>query len=42
LEPRRRTPSSDQEVLVALRMWPDGEERILGSASAHGIPVNWD
>jgi len=25
-----------------LRMWPDGEERILGSASAHGIPVKWD
>lgn len=42
LEPRRRTPSSDQEVLVALRMWPNGDERILGSASAHGIPVNWD
>lgn len=42
LEPRRRTPTSDQEVLVVLRMWPGGEERILGSASAHGIPTTWD
>jgi hypothetical protein len=42
LEPRRRTTSSDHEILVVLRIWPDGEERILGSASAHGIPVNWD
>jgi hypothetical protein len=42
LEPRRRTPSSDQEVLVTLRMWPGGEERILGSASAHGIPATWE
>ena len=32
LEPRRRTPSSDLEVLVALRMWPGGGERFLGSA----------
>jgi hypothetical protein len=42
LEPRRRTPSSDQEILVVLRMWPGGEERILGSAAPHGIPTTWD
>jgi hypothetical protein len=42
LEPRRRTPSSDQEMLVVLRMWPGGTERVLGSASAHGIPTTWD
>jgi hypothetical protein len=42
LEPRRRTPSSGHEVLVVLRMWPGGEERILGSAAAHGIPTTWD
>jgi hypothetical protein len=42
LEPRRRTPASDLEVLVVLRMWPGGEERILGSASAHGVPAIWD
>ncbi len=42
LEPRRRTPSSDHEVLVMLRMWPDGDERILGSAAPHGIPTTWE
>ena len=42
LEPRRRTPSSDREVLVVLRMWPLGVERVLGSASAHGIPTTWE
>jgi hypothetical protein len=42
LEPRRRTPSSDHEVLVTLRMWPDGGERILGSAAPHGIPTTWE
>jgi hypothetical protein len=42
MEPRRRTPSSDHEVLVVLRTWPGGPERVLGSASAHGIPTTWD
>jgi hypothetical protein len=41
-EPRRRTPSSEHEVLVVLRLWPDGEERILGSAGAHGFPTRWE
>ena len=42
MEPRRRTPTSEREVLVVLRMWPGGEERVLGSASAHGIPTTWE
>jgi hypothetical protein len=42
LEPRRRTPSSDLEVLVALRMWPGGGEQILASARPHGMPTTWD
>jgi hypothetical protein len=42
LEPRRRTPASNHEVLVVLRMWPGGEERVLGAALAHGIPTTWD
>jgi hypothetical protein len=42
LEPRRRTPSSAQEILVVLRMWPGGEERVLGSAMPHGIPTTWE
>jgi hypothetical protein len=41
-EPRRRTPSSEFEVLVVLRTWPGGDERILGSAQPHGIPTTWD
>jgi hypothetical protein len=42
MEPRRRTSSSPQEMLVVLRLWPDGAERVLGSAQAHGIPTTWD
>jgi hypothetical protein len=42
LEPRRRTPSADLEILVVLRMWPGGDERILGSAPAHGLPTTWE
>ena len=42
LEPRRRTPSSDHEFLVVLRVWPGGEERLLGSAMPHGIPTTWE
>jgi hypothetical protein len=42
LEPRRRTPASDHEMLVVLRTWPGGEERVLGAALAHGIPTTWD
>jgi len=42
LEPRRRTPSSDIEVLVVLRTWPGGEERALGSAPPHGVPTTWE
>jgi hypothetical protein len=42
LEPRRRTPSSEHEILVVLRAWPGGQERVLGSAQAHGIPTTWE
>jgi hypothetical protein len=42
MEPRRRTPGSDREVLVVLRIWPGGEERVLGTASAHGVPTTWE
>jgi hypothetical protein len=42
LEPRRRTPSSGYQVLVVLRTWPGGDERVLGAAQAHGIPTTWD
>ncbi|WP_283135591.1 DUF2332 domain-containing protein [Rhizohabitans arisaemae] len=26
---------------VAVRLWPGGEERIIGEAAAHGIPATW-
>lgn len=37
LEPEPRTP----EFLVVLRTWPGGAERVLGTASPHGIPAIW-
>lgn len=42
LEPRRRTPSADIEVLVVMRTWPGGEERLLGRAPPHGVPTTWE
>ncbi len=42
LEPTRRAPEAEFEFLVTLRTWPSGEERILGSASGHGIPTTWE
>jgi hypothetical protein len=41
LEPGRRTTRGTIEFLVTLRVWPDGTERILGSAHPHGLPVTW-
>jgi hypothetical protein len=34
-------PVRDRGFLVSLTAWPGGEERILGRASPHGIPVTW-
>jgi len=42
LEPRWRTSRRVVEFLVTLRTWPDGTERILGSAHPHGLPVIWE
>lgn len=42
LEPRRRTPESDHEVLLVLRCWPGGGSQVLASASAHGMPTIWE
>jgi hypothetical protein len=42
LEPRRRKPDAAHEFLVTLQSWPGGEERLLGSAAAHGIPTTWE
>lgn len=42
LEPGRRTPASERRVLVTLRMWPRGQEQLLGSAPPHGLPTTWE
>ncbi|MDQ1618488.1 MAG: hypothetical protein QOE19_1057 [Actinomycetota bacterium] len=41
LEPRRRTPSSEWEFLLVLRIWPGGDERVLATAHPHGLPTTW-
>lgn len=42
LEPLPRTPGGEREFLVLLRRWPEGQERVLGSAAPHGLPVRWE
>ena len=41
-EPSRRTEDAEHEFLVRLRVWPDGEDRILGATAPHGIPTTWE
>jgi hypothetical protein len=40
LEPHRRTANG--ECLVTLATWPGGEQRTVGSAPPHGLPVTWE
>jgi hypothetical protein len=42
LEPVRREPDRSHEFLVAITTWPGGEQRILGRAAPHGVPVTWE
>lgn len=42
MEPRRRRPDADFSFLVTLRGWPGGDERVLGEAAPHGVPVRWE
>ncbi len=42
LEPMRRSPGSDHDFLVAARLWPGGDQRILGDAGGHGVPTTWE
>ncbi|MGH8868402.1 MAG: DUF2332 domain-containing protein [Actinomycetes bacterium] len=39
-EPRRRG-GDNWRFVVTLRTWPGGEERELGEAAPHGVPVEW-
>jgi hypothetical protein len=41
-EPSRRADGSPHEFLVRMRTWPGGEDRILGSTAAHGLPTVWE
>ena len=40
-EPRRPAPGAPHEFVVAARTWPGGDDRVLGSAPPHGVPVTW-
>jgi hypothetical protein len=40
LEPHRQTANGECQVTLA--SWPGGEQRILGSAPPHGLPVTWE
>ncbi len=41
LEPPTLTADEPLEFVVVLRSWPGGEERVLGTAAPHGLPVTW-
>ena len=38
----RLEPTREARYLVTLTTWPVGTERVLGTATPHGIPVTWD
>ena len=38
----RRAPGADHEFLVRMRVWPGGEDRVLGHTGAHGVPTRWE
>lgn len=42
LEPLRRTPAAEVEVLLLLRTWPGGQERVLATSTGHGLPTTWE
>jgi hypothetical protein len=41
LEPHRSVTTARHDMLVTLRVWPAGEERVLGTAAPHGLPTTW-
>lgn len=40
-EPRRTEPGGPHRFVLAATTWPEGQERILGEAPPHGVPVTW-
>ena len=41
-EPSRRAPGAPHEFLVRMRAWPGGDDLLLGSTAAHGLPTVWE
>lgn len=41
LEPQRRPDRPGYPFTVTLRRWPGGQQRMLGEAAPHGLPVTW-
>jgi hypothetical protein len=41
-EPARRAPGEPHEFLVRMRVWPGGEDEVLGTTVAHGVPTVWE
>lgn len=41
LEPQSPTADGPLDLVVVLRGWPDGQERVLGTAGPHGLPTTW-
>jgi hypothetical protein len=41
-EPSHRTPEAPREFLVRMRTWPDGDDVLLGTIAAHGLPTVWE
>ncbi len=39
--PRRPAPGEPHRFIVSAQTWPGGEERLLGEAPPHGMPVRW-
>ncbi len=42
LEPVRLRGEESPQFRVLMRTWPGGEERVLGTAHPHGVPVRWE
>jgi len=40
-EPERQAASGSSEFLVRMRVWPGGDDRLLGRTVGHGMPTVW-
>ncbi len=42
VEPSRRTAGAPHEFLVRMRVWPGGDDVVLGATVGHGVPTTWE